>query len=353
MSENILLIRIKAIGDVLLTLPAVAAVRQNFPDAKITFLTSQENISLLRGFVDVDEVIALDRAVLRSNNPLRVLPHFFNLLRRLRTERFDRVVDFQGNGESAWLTRITGAPIRCGTVYNPGQGWAYTRRVGRSSKIHPAEGNLELLRQSGFTIGAPKNEFVLPADAMLAAEKFFTSNGLNPGGNTLFLQPFTSSPHKNWPLENFIELARQWQTQGGQVIFWGWPGRPSGFAAGRECRLHCFRRRAASCYGRITKTFHTGRRWRYGCNASGGCPGATGDNADARARNRQPVSFWPAWVGDHSGKNHADVGNFPRHRPDCLRSRDQCKIRQCFLLKLLASFNGTMRGRFVPQVSSR
>ena len=220
---QILLIRIKAIGDVLLTLPAVGAVRENFPDAKITFLTSEENTSLLRGFSDVDEVIALDRAALRSGNPLRVVPQFFSLLRRLRTGKFDLVVDFQGNGETAWLSRFTGAPRRWGSVYNPGQGWAFTRRVARSKNLHPAEGNLELLRQCGLTISSPKNEFVLPPEAMVVAQRYFADHQLDVAGRTLFLQPFTSSPHKNWPLENFIELARHWQTEGGQVIFGGGP----------------------------------------------------------------------------------------------------------------------------------
>jgi ADP-heptose:LPS heptosyltransferase len=220
---NILLIRIKAIGDVLLTLPAVAAIRENYPDAKITFLTSQENTTLLRGFSAVDEVIALDRAALRSCNPGRVLPQFFRLLHRLRAGRFDLVVDFQGNGETGWLTRITGARRRWGNVYNPGQGRAYTHRVTRQKQVHPADGNLELLRQCGLAISVPRNEFALPAEALVDAQKFFADHRLDPDKKTLFLQPLTSSSHKNWPLDNFIELARHWQAQGGQVIFGGGP----------------------------------------------------------------------------------------------------------------------------------
>ena len=64
--QNILLIRFKAIGDVVLTLPAVHAVRENFPDAHIAFFTVSENAPLLQGFRDVDEVIALDRAAFRA-----------------------------------------------------------------------------------------------------------------------------------------------------------------------------------------------------------------------------------------------------------------------------------------------
>jgi ADP-heptose:LPS heptosyltransferase len=222
-TARVLLIRIKSIGDVLLTLPAVAAVRENFPDAKITFLTSAENTCLLRGFGGIEEVIALDRAALRSGNPVRVAPNFLGLLRRLRAGKFDLVVDFQGNGETGWLTRLTGAQRRWGSVYNPGQGWAYTRRVPRLKNVHPADGNLELLRQCGITIRTPKNEFALPADALTAAKKYFADHQLDPDGKTLFLQPFTSSPQKNWPLANFIKLARCWRAQGRQVIFGGGP----------------------------------------------------------------------------------------------------------------------------------
>jgi ADP-heptose:LPS heptosyltransferase len=222
-TSRILIIRLKSIGDVLLTLPSVAMIRENFPDAKITFLTSAENVPLLRGFSDVDEVIALDRAALRSGNPLRVVPSFFNLLRRLRTGKFDLVVDFQGYGETGWLSRFTGARQRWGSIYNPNRNWAYTRRVERCGNTHPADGNLDLLRQCGLAISAPKNEFALPPDAHAAALKYFADNEMDSAGRTLFLQPLTSSAHKNWPLENFIELAKHWRADGGQVIFGGGP----------------------------------------------------------------------------------------------------------------------------------
>ncbi len=220
-SANILLIRLKSIGDVLLTLPAVNAVRANFPDAKLTFLTSAENASLLRGFREVNEVIALDRAALKR--PLRAAPEFFRLLRKIRSGKFSHVVDFQGYGETAWLARLTGAPQRWGVVYSTGRRWAYTQGMKRAENLHPANGHLELLRQCGLNIGAAKNEFVLPDDAHAAAQKFFAEQKLSPERPTLFLQPFTSSPHKNWPLENFLALARAWQARGGQVIFGGGP----------------------------------------------------------------------------------------------------------------------------------
>jgi ADP-heptose:LPS heptosyltransferase len=223
MAENILLIRLKAIGDVVLTLPAVNAVRENFPDAKITFLTSKENALFLQGFRAVNEVIALDRARLKTGNPLKVAPEFFGLLRKLRAGKFSLVVDFQGFGETAWLTRLTGAPQRWGSIYSSGRAWAYTHGFTRDDGIHPAGWHCSLLRQCGLKIGAPKNEFVPPPEALAGARNFFAEQKLDPAQTTLYLQPFTSTPHKNWPLENYLALARHWRGRGAQIIFGGGP----------------------------------------------------------------------------------------------------------------------------------
>jgi ADP-heptose:LPS heptosyltransferase len=223
MAENILLIRLKAIGDVVLTLPTVNAVRENFPSAKITFLTSKENALFVQGFRAVNEVIALDRAALKTGNPLKVAPEFFGLLRRLRAGKFSLVVDLQGFGETAWLARLTGAPQRWGSIYSSGRAWAYTRGVTRNDGIHPADWHCSLLRECGLKIGAPKNEFLPPPEALSGARKFFAEQKLDTAKTTLYEQPFTSSPHKNWPLENYLALARHWRARGAQIIFGGGP----------------------------------------------------------------------------------------------------------------------------------
>jgi len=219
--ENILVIRLKSIGDVLFTLPAVHALRDNFPDANITFLNSKENASLLCGFREVNGAIVLDRTVLP--NPFRAAPEIFRLLRRLRREQFSLAVDFQGYGETAWLCWWSGAPARWGNVYSGGREWLYTSGIRRDELIHLADWNLSLLRQCGLRVGQIRNEFDLPEGALAEAKKFFAENHLDPARPTLFLQPFTSSPHKNWPLENFLALARHFQAQGLQIIFGGGP----------------------------------------------------------------------------------------------------------------------------------
>jgi ADP-heptose:LPS heptosyltransferase len=222
-TPNILLIRLKSIGDILFLLPSVHRLRENFPGARITFLTSRENAPLMEGFREVNEVITLDRARFQSGNPGAILAEAFSLLRRLRRGKFSLVVDFQGYGETAWLAWLSGAPQRWGSVYGPGRRWAYTRGVTRNDDLQIADWNLSLLEQCGLKPGSIRNEFVLPAGALGDARCFFAAQKLDSARPTLFIQPFTSTPKKNWPLENYLALASHWRALGFQIIFGGGP----------------------------------------------------------------------------------------------------------------------------------
>jgi ADP-heptose:LPS heptosyltransferase len=233
-NENILLIRLKSIGDVLFTRPAVHAVREAFPGAKISFLITRQNAPLLEGFRDVDEIIPLDRARYRKNNPLGIVAETFQLLRRLRAGRFSLVVDFQGYGETALLSWLSGAPRRWGNVYSTGRRWAYTRSVTRNNKLHPADWNLSLLQQCGLRSGTILNEFALPAEALEEAGRLFIALGLNPARRTLCIQPFTSTLHKNWPLRQYLAVAAHWHSEGIQVLFCGGPDQLSSLEPARQ-----------------------------------------------------------------------------------------------------------------------
>ncbi len=221
--ENILLIRLKSIGDILFTLPAVYVVRENFPDAKLHFVVSQEHAPLLRGFLDIEEIIPFDRAVFRSKNLFAVSAGIFQLLRRLRAQKISLAIDFQGYGETEFFSWWSGALERWGNVYEATRGWTYTQTSLRNPKMHPAEWNLALLQKSGLRTSQIRNEFVLPADALAEARKFFAANKLGEEKPTLFIQPFTSNPQKNWPLEKFLKLAWHFHSRGMQIIFGGGP----------------------------------------------------------------------------------------------------------------------------------
>jgi predicted lipopolysaccharide heptosyltransferase III len=98
---NILLLQLKRIGDLILTLPAIATLRENFPAAQITLAISSECADLLPAIPNVNRTL-----LMRRN--LRDLALFLGLVR----EKFDYCVDFTRNDRSALLVFLSGARKR-------------------------------------------------------------------------------------------------------------------------------------------------------------------------------------------------------------------------------------------------
>lgn len=232
--KNILLIRIKAIGDVAFMPAAISMVRQAYPEARITFLTCKDHAQMAEGFQGLDETLALDRKRLRSGNPIRIFSEIWTLLRRLRGGKFSLAVDFQGFGETGWLAWLSRAPHRWGSVHCQSRRWAFTQGVTRDYRLHPIDWNLTLLRQCGLPAGKIVNHFEPPEAAMREARRFFETHALDEKKPVLFIQPFTSTPSKNWPLERQLEVARHWRERGGQVLFGGGPKEAAALEPARQ-----------------------------------------------------------------------------------------------------------------------
>ena len=171
----------------------------------------------------MDDVLILDRQLLRRPYLPAAARHVLGLLRTLRRHRFNLVVDFQGYGETALLSRLTGARERWGCATRTLRRRAYTRNFPRPADGHPADGYLDLLDLAGIPAAPVVNELRLPEEARAAARRFGAGHGLDPAKPWLFLQPFTSAEAKNWPLDKHLALARSWREDGGQVIFGGGP----------------------------------------------------------------------------------------------------------------------------------
>ena len=233
-APNILLMRLKSMGDVVFTLPAVHLLRESYPRARIIFLVSAENAPLLEGFRDVDETLVLNRARYRSGNPWHIVGETFSLVRQLRRGHYSLVVDFQGYGETAWLARLSGAPQRWASVHSTPRHWAYTRSFACHYQMHPAEWFLRLLHQCGVPPRAVRNEFVVPDKALADARQFFAANHLAADLPTLFIQPFTSTATKNWPLDRYCAVARYWRERGRQVLFGGGPADRAALEPARQ-----------------------------------------------------------------------------------------------------------------------
>jgi ADP-heptose:LPS heptosyltransferase len=216
--QNILFIRFKSMGDVVFTLPAIKLLRHNFPKAKITYLTSAENESIVAAFSDVNKRLALDRRI------PAIATGSLQVLQRLRRGKFSLVIDTQCYAETAAMARFTGAPQRWG--YKLGGRWRshlYTHSLERADDRHPVDAHLKLLTDLGLKPAPVENRLRLSEQGRGEAAEFCARHQLKPEATTLFIQPFTSAPHKTWALGNYVTVAAEWRRRGVQVIFGGGP----------------------------------------------------------------------------------------------------------------------------------
>jgi ADP-heptose:LPS heptosyltransferase len=108
-------------------------------------------------------------------------------------------------------------------VHRSSRAWAYTRAVPRDEKAHPVDALLRCLAECGLQTSPVENVMELPSEKKIAAERLFREFGLKPDRPTVFIQPFTSSPQKDWPLEKWLALGRRLRGSEIQLLFGGGP----------------------------------------------------------------------------------------------------------------------------------
>jgi ADP-heptose:LPS heptosyltransferase len=213
---HVLLIRLRLLGDVVFTTPAVRALRRRFPDARLTYLVERAAAPVVLGNPHLDEVLVIDhtRGLKRVKDDLR-------LARTLRERRFDVVIDFHGGPRGSWLSWATGAPRRIGYTI-PWRSWMYTDRVHRSRELaprHSVENQWDLLAALG--VPSPDRakdavEMLESADARARVDRRLRDAGVSDANPLVVLHVSAGNPFRRWPAESFAEQAARDRRGGGR-----------------------------------------------------------------------------------------------------------------------------------------
>ena len=204
---RILLVRLRQIGDVVFTTPAVHALRQRFPDAHLSYLVEPAAAPIVVNNPHLNEVIVAPRA-----RGVRGLLDDLALGRRLRAERYDLAIDFHGGPRASLLTWLSGAPERIGYDV-PGRGWMYTHRIARPRQLRPrhsVENQWDLLAPLGVA-PADRSAFPMemPADRRVTAEVAdrLARAGVASGDRLVVIHVSAGNPFRRWPAAHFADLA--------------------------------------------------------------------------------------------------------------------------------------------------
>ncbi|TCJ18382.1 lipopolysaccharide heptosyltransferase family protein, partial [Parasulfuritortus cantonensis] len=226
--SRVLIVRLSAIGDVILASGLIPMLKAAWPGVEIAWLTEEANAGLLRHNPRLSRLYTLPRGrwakLWREGRYLAVLGELRDLVRRLRAARFDLVLDTQGLLKSGVLARASGARQRIGLGSKEGSRLLMTRVVSRAVTSHlPGKEYRALGRALGLDERAYRLDVVPGAEDQAAAAALCAESGLT-AGFAVFC-PFTTRPQKHWFDERWIELARLFQAEFGVPVAWlGGPG---------------------------------------------------------------------------------------------------------------------------------
>lgn len=211
---KILFVRLGSLGDIIHTVPAVAAVRGGYPQASIHWLVDIRQLEILELVEGIDRI-----------HTLRSDPGgWIGAIPALRRERFDAALDFQGLIKSATIARLARAKRTIGFINTalrePLAAPLYTEQHTPPEGVHVIQKNLSLLKALGIhQPAAPAFAFSRRPSAAVQQVRIET------GGRFALINPGAAWPNKRWPPERFGALAAEIQRQHGlrAVVLWG-PG---------------------------------------------------------------------------------------------------------------------------------
>ncbi len=141
--RSILLLRFRRLGDIVLTTPAVSLLKRRFPQASLTYLVEEPYRRLVEGHPDIDRVIVVPAKQKRGD--------FVRLIRAIRKERFDVLLDFHGGPRASWITLLGRARLKIGHTIKT-KSFFYHKtapRRGIAAPIHSVETHAGLVRALG------------------------------------------------------------------------------------------------------------------------------------------------------------------------------------------------------------
>lgn len=223
--RNILIIRLGAIGDVIRVLPALHALRERYPEARIDWVVEARSAGILEGHPSLNGLLVFHR----SGRLYQDLREFVALARRIRQGGYDLVVDFHGIFKSALLTAASGAGRRIGFARPRAQegSWLFlTERVRLpSSRLNRIEENLELARAVGARRGVLDVTIAVQPEIQVEVESWFEEK-FDSGKMLVAVHAPVDRPEKQWPLEYFAELCDLLLSDGRFEPFLTWgPGQ--------------------------------------------------------------------------------------------------------------------------------
>ena len=190
--SRIAVIRLRSLGDCVLTTPALALLKSHRPDLRIGVVVEDRFRAVFEDILGVDEILPPQSSALRAWHP-------------------SAVVNLHGGTRSMLLTATSGAAIKAGFAHHA-YSFLYSDKIPRAQEILGEERPVhtaEHLASAMFWMGAPRTEIPRAHLAALAT----SSNAY------AIFDTFASQPDKTWAAERLVAGARRLSEPGVELVF--------------------------------------------------------------------------------------------------------------------------------------
>lgn len=206
---NIAIVRLSSLGDIILAMASLQMIRRHLPDCHITWITDRRFTAVLEHQPDIQQIVALDLKKLKKQPSWSSLCSEYRRLRECGN--LDVVIDLHGMIKSSVIAAIAGG-TRCGfsgpALKEPLAGLLYQQSADIPLELPAVSRYSSLVARSlGFPLQAATVCDITPFLGWSDQDRNITDNYFDNRHRTTLIVPGTSAPYKNYPSEQYAQLA--------------------------------------------------------------------------------------------------------------------------------------------------
>ena len=240
--HRVLVVKLRHLGDVLLTSPVFAVLKNQAPHLEIDALVYRDAQEMLSGHPAISNLFTVDRAWKKEGWQTQIA-HEWRLFRSLRARHYDLIVHLTENPRGAVLSLLLGPSysVARSYPYKRGRLWrnSFTHLYQSPVRRHTVEVHLDALRRIGVYPGATERRLVLETgqEAVTSIQNLLARQGLL-AGSFIHIHPTSRCLFKCWEVDKYVTLINDLHEAGESVVLTAAPSEAElQFAARITSRL--------------------------------------------------------------------------------------------------------------------
>lgn len=220
--KKVLVIKLRHLGDVLLTTPVFQVLKNYLPDAQIDAYVYKSTLPMLDGHPSISQILTLDTEI-KKLNFLKRMKEEIKLLKRIKDEKYDLVLNLTEGDRGAIAAKASKALYKVGYKSNEGmrgKNKIYTHFVKQTANRHTVEQNLDFVRRIGIFPKMEERElfFHIPQDAALNMQMILKEHQIEEN-KFILIHPASRWRFKCWPASKMKNLCKMIVQKKIKIVF--------------------------------------------------------------------------------------------------------------------------------------